>query len=185
MATYTVRHTILEVPWISTIGLTVSLGCIAALAAVCRCAVAHIAFGPELAIAWLMLLALPVVHELGHVLAGWALGCRCVGARTGFAPCVDLEARDGHRRTPGEQIVISLGGPLLGLAASVVCGVIDAHPGSLGWASPGVVGGVLFGLVNLANLLPLPGSDGRKIFTTWRGVTTVPRARELMSRFEA
>lgn len=141
--------------------------------------------------ALLLVLALNAMHELGHVLAGVAVGLpfravtlgpvtlrreRRAGRRAGrlvwtanrcwrrFAGCVEREVEPG----PGVRValtVTALGGPV----ASVVGGVALLWGAPAGWEDAGVAS-VLIGVVNALPVRVLgQASDGTIVRRLWSG----------------
>lgn len=108
-------------------------------------------------------LAVALVHELGHVAAGWALGLRWKELRIGLGIGVVLTDRSN-----GEQIAISLAGPAAHLACAV--GLIAATGMSPDLTSPlSAAGWMLLAEAVLNLLVPHPALDGgRAAVAAWR-----------------
>jgi len=138
--------------------------------AVVAAAVVLIGFGPMaghpaagLLLGTLTALSL-LLHECGHVAAAQALGVRVreIGlCRRG--PYIRRE----QAREPLDDVIISICGPMVNAVATAVL-----------WTAPGV--GHWLAIYNLAlvvsNLVPVPGSDGRRIANAWvsRAAAQVP-----------
>lgn len=107
-----------------------------------------------------LLLGLILAHEAGHVLAGRILGYRWTLLRLAVVPGVGLEPVEG--RSNRDQLVISAGGPLVGVAAAAAVGGITLWTGGH-WYSPWIVIATTALVMNVVQLVPLAGSDGQKI----------------------
>ena len=107
------------------------------------------------------------VHEAGHALAIQHYGRRV--RRLGLAmyylfPCVYVDSSDMAMSTRKARIVVSLAGPIGGLAVGALCAFVAANDG-------GVVGGIAFKAASLfifqfaLNLVPILELDGYYILT--------------------
>lgn len=104
------------------------------------------------------IVALVLVHEIGHVLAARRKGLPT--SAPVFIPFIGaLVNMRRHPRDAATEAYIALGGPIIGtLGALVVLG------GGLLWTSPLLVATAYVGLIlNLLNLLPIFPLDGGKI----------------------
>lgn len=137
---------------------------------------------PPRLLGWVVVVVVSVlVHELGHALAGRAFGLRPridlhgLGGTTSWAVTAeDLEARRG-RLSPLRRVVVSLAGPVAGLAVGALVAVylkLGPAPSSelaqavLGFALEVNIGWSVF---NLLPLLPLDG--GQVLAATLDGAT--------------
>lgn len=110
-------------------------------------------------VAGLLLGALTVasllLHECGHLLAARILG---VKVREMGVCLRGPYIRRESARTPLDEATIAMSGPMMNALISAAL-----------WTVPGV--GHWLAIYNLvlfiSNLLPLPGSDGKRIFTAW------------------
>jgi Zn-dependent protease len=119
---------------------------------------------PRVVMLWILVAFVSVlVHELGHALAGMAFG---------LAPQIDLHGMGGttswiagKRLGYGKSIVVSLAGPLAGMALGLAIMLAQAR----GWSpsNPYVALGaeitrtvnITWGVLNLVPLLPLDGGN--------------------------
>lgn len=125
---------------------------------------------PEHPAAGLLLGALTAVslllHECGHMIAA-----RCLGVQVReIGLCLKGSyIRRERAREPLDDAIISLCGPMVNALAAAGM-----------WTAPGV--GHWLAIYNLAlmvsNLVPVPGSDGRRILAAWKGrpaaITAIP-----------
>lgn len=117
-------------------------------------------FGAEVV---LVMVALALWHEVGHGVVGVRLGERWERVEAfsgGFRAVLETHGR----RTQHDQLLISLAGPLTGMAGAAV--VATATLAMSTWRNPLLWGAAGAIVMDLSNLLPLlPGSDGRKALT--------------------
>lgn len=151
-----------------TWGMALAVPAIIFVAAVLQATAANHDLDPPAPLAYVLVftglyLVVGLVHELGHVVAGWALGLRWKELRVGLGLGVMLTDRSN-----GEQIVISLAGPavhLLGSTALIMASGMGpdlADPVSMvGWLT------LIEAVVNV--VIPHPRLDGgRALLATWR-----------------
>jgi len=111
--------------------------------------------------AGLLLLACLLLHEVGHMLAAWALG---VPVRE-FGLClVGAYNRRAYATRRRDEILISFAGPLMNILLAFVLVFVPNIGFQVGLCS------LLLGIVNL---IPLPSSDGLRIVKNIFG-TTIP-----------
>lgn len=103
----------------------------------------------------LLTLASLLLHECGHLLAAWASGVKV--REIGLCLRGSYIRRE-PARMPLDEAAIALSGPLVNmLIAAALWGV----PGVGHWL-------MIYNLILAAsNLVPLPGTDGRRAFTAW------------------
>ncbi len=126
-----------------------------------------VAFAIAGAILWepalaLILLAVIVIHELGHYAAMRAMGYDNVHFLA--LPLVGgvTMGRDASP-SANKQVWMSLMGPLPGIAIGAVLLVVAMVKGDMDPASPLMLGGLMFAGVNYLNLVPVPPLDGAKV----------------------
>jgi Zn-dependent protease len=101
---------------------------------------------------WLSLLAALLVHESAHLAAAYLTGVRV--KRVGLSWKGPYVVREPG--TPMQNTFISLAGPGINLILCALC-----------WRSLGMFAWVN-GLLGILNLLPVPASDGLRVYRIWR-----------------
>jgi Zn-dependent protease len=101
---------------------------------------------------WLSLVAALVLHEFAHLAAAYVTGVNV--KRFGFSWKGPYIVREPG--TPIQNTFISLAGPGINLVLSVLC-----------WRSLGMFAWVN-GLLGTFNLLPIPASDGLRVYRIWK-----------------
>jgi len=137
---------------------------------------------PALLIGWIVAAFVAVLmHELGHAYAGRAFG---------LTPAIQLHGMggltswvSGKRLSPGKQILVSLAGPLVGIAVGLPV-LLVAPSLTLSPTQASLVQAVVFvnlgwGLLNLLPILPL---DGGNIMSSFFQIFS-PKRGELVARF--
>ncbi len=114
-----------------------------------------------------LLVLLLFVHELGHLLAAKARGIEITGAPL-FLPGLGAFVTHGAAPRVWDQVLISLGGPLLGGSMAALTKVAGQAMGNEALAFAG--GAAL--VVNLLNLAPIPPLDGGQVASRigWYGL---------------
>jgi Zn-dependent protease len=104
-----------------------------------------------------------LLHECGHMLAARTLGIKV--REIGFCLKGSYVRRE-PAKAPLDEAAIALSGPM-----------VNALIAAALWTAPGV--GHWLGIYNMvllvSNLAPLPGSDGRRIFTAWTQAAAAAR----------
>lgn len=116
--------------------------------------------------AGIILLALLFVHELGHILGARARKMTIQGAPI-FVPGLGAFVRVAPTANVWDEVVMVLGGPVVGGVAALLAGVAGVI-----WQVPALAFAGSFGLIlNLSNLLPLQPFDGGRLAarTGWLG----------------
>jgi Zn-dependent protease len=101
---------------------------------------------------WASLVVSAVLHESGHVAAAYLGGVRV--KRIGLNWKGPYIVRD--RGTPVQNTLISLAGPGINLVLCVLCWHLSRTFASMN------------GFLALVNLLPVPLSDGLRVYRIWR-----------------
>lgn len=120
--------------------------------------------GTALFIAWIPIATGAIlVHELGHALVGRAFGLSPFVMLHGMGGVTQFDARAHRALSHGRRVLITLAGPLAGIAAGVVAVIIGFFaPPVAGSIQHGVLDAVFFttlgwGVLNLIPMLPLDG----------------------------
>ena len=100
-------------------------------------------------------LASLLLHECGHLLVAWAAGVKV--REIGLCLRGSYIRRE-PARTPFDEVAIALSGPLVNALIAVAL-----------WGVPGVGHWLMIYnlILAISNLVPLPGTDGRRAFAAW------------------
>ena len=137
---------------------------------------------PAMVVGWIVAAFVAVLmHELGHAYAGRFFG---------LTPAIQLHGMGGlttwlagKRISPGKQIIVSLAGPLVGIAVGLPL-FLAAPSMKLSAMQAGLVSAIVF--VNLGwgvlNLLPILPLDGGNIMSSFFQLVS-PKRGETVARF--
>ena len=108
------------------------------------------------------------VHELAHAAAAHRLGFDVLEVRVGLID--SATAYEADERTAHDRVLCALAGPAASLALAAALSALTWLPGVEGQAASALgTAAVLNLLVAVANLVPVPGTDGGEILAGLRG----------------